>query len=584
MLGAEVTDDGIAFRIWAPDRTRASVVIDGKDVPLESERNGYFRAVVRSAKAGTRYRYRLDGGDESYPDPASRCQPDGPHGDSVVIDPSKYAWRDREWRGPDTKGLVIYEMHMGTFTREGTWRAAAAMLPVLRDAGITMIEMMPIHEFPGRFGWGYDGVDLWAPSHLYGTPDDLRAFVDEAHANGLSVILDVVYNHLGPDGNYLERFTEKYFTDRYQTDWGKALNFDGDGCEGVREFFAQNAAYWIRDFHFDGLRLDATQSLFDSSPEHIIGVIARHAREASRGRRTFIVAENEPQDTVLIDRYGVDALWNDDWHHSAMVEATGKREAYYTDYAGTPQEFVSMARHGFLYQGQWYSWQKNRRGTPSGHLHPRQLVCYLQNHDQVANSATGERLDKITSPGRYRALTALLLLGPNTPMLFQGQEFASSAPFLYFADHKPELAQAVETGRRDFLKQFPSIHDTLPPHDPHTFEVCKLDHAEREKHKDAVALHRELLTLRREYDRVDGAVIGPEALVLRFPDDRLLVVNLGPELVLNIVDEPLLAAPPGTAWKILWSSEPGSSAGDSWRIPAESATLFSPAASDGPGR
>jgi len=568
-VGAELIEGGgVDFRVWAPDRKSVSALIDGSDFPLERERDGHFHGVVESARAGTRYRFRLDREMETFPDPASRFQPEGPHGPSMVIDPETYPWRDRSWRGLDPKALVIYEMHIGTFTREGTWRSAIDKLQPLAELGINLIEVMPVSEFPGRFGWGYDGVDLWAPSHLYGSPDDFRAFVDAAHAMGLGVILDVVYNHFGPDGCYLKKFAKDYFQER-KNEWGDAINF---GVAGVRELISENAGYWIEEFHLDGLRLDATQSIDDRCPEHIIAVIQRKAHEAARDRPIVVVAENEPQDVALIKSYGVDAMWNDDWHHAAMVAATGQREAYYTDYRGKPQEFVSMARHGFLYQGQWYSWQKNRRGTPSRDIAREKFVCFLQNHDQIANSATGEQIQFRTSPGRVRALTALLLLGPNTPMLFQGQEFAASAPFHYFADHKPELAQAVEKGRREFMTQFPSIAvDKLPPpHDPATFERCKLDHSEREKHADVVMLHRELLRLRRPIDRVDGAILGEHALLLRFDDDRLLLVNLGPAFELDIMPEPLLAAPQDRQWEVRWSSEPLSL----WRIPGEAAVLL----------
>lgn len=558
-VGAEVVSDGVDFRVWAPDRKNVAAVIDGRDFPLEGESDGHFRGFVEAAHAGSRYRFRLDHEEETFPDPASRFQPDGPHGPSVVVDPS-YSWRDQTWRGVNPKALVIYEIHIGTFTRGGTWRSAIDQLQPLADLGINLLEIMPVNEFPGRFGWGYDGVDLWAPSHLYGTPDDFRLFVDSAHALGLGVILDVVYNHFGPDGCYLKNFAKDYFTSE-KNEWGDQINFSVDG---VREFIAENAAYWIEEFHLDGLRLDATQSIHDHSPEHIIATIQRKAREAARERPIVIVAENEPQDVVLIKSYGIDAMWNDDWHHAAMVAATGEREAYYTDYRGTADEFVAMAKSGFLYQGQWYSWQKNNRGTPSGDIPPEKFICFLQNHDQVANSATGERIQFRTSPGIVRALTALLLLGPDTPMLFQGQDFASSAPFLYFADHKAELARAVEKGRREFMTQFPSIAtDKLaPPHDPSTFERCKLDHSEREKHPDAVALHRELLRLRRPVTHVDGAVLNERALFLRFDADRLLIVNLG-----SAFD---LADVPQGQWEIQWSSEPVSL----WRIPAEAAVLL----------
>jgi maltooligosyltrehalose trehalohydrolase len=586
-IGAELTPAGADFRVWAPDHRAVSVVIDGSDYPLDSEEDGHFRGGVANARAGTRYRLRMNDDRDTYPDPASRFQPDGPHGDSMVVDPAAYQWWDAKWRGMDRRSLVIYEMHIGTFTLEGTWRAAIEHFGALREIGINLLEVMPIHEFPGRFGWGYDGVDLWAPEHVYGEPDDFRAFVDAAHAHGLGVILDVVYNHLGPDGCYLSKFSSTYFTKSYMTDWGDAINFDGDGAGGVRELFAENAAYWIDEFHLDGLRLDATQSINDASDEHILALIVRRAHEAAGERPIFIVGENEPQDVRLIDRYGLDALWNDDWHHSATVAATGKREAYFTDYFGRPQEFVSMAQFGFLYQGQYYSWQKGPRGTPSAHLSPEKFVCFLQNHDQLANSATGQRLPYVTDPGIVRALTALLLLGPNTPMLFQGQEFGSSAPFLYFADHKPELAEAVAKGRREFLAQFPSIGalERQPPRPDaiETFERCKLDHHERQSHTEIVALHRDLLLLRKEMTGIArGAVLGDEAFLVR-RDHHLLIINLGDELRLDVVPEPLLAAHLEGLWELTWSSDsrdyggPGTrpvETNGAWLLPARAAVVM----------
>jgi len=574
-VGAELTPAGTDFRVWAPAHSAVSVVIDGSDHPLDREADGHFRGVVATARAGTRYRFRLDGDEATYPDPASRFQPDGPHGDSAVVDPESYRWKNDGWRF-NKRSLVIYEMHIGTFTKTGTWRSAIEQLAPLREIGINLLEVMPVHEFPGRFGWGYDGVDLWAPAHIYGSPDDFRAFVDAAHAHGLGVILDVVYNHLGPDGCYLRQFTPAYFTKKYENDWGDSINFDGDDSGGVREFFAENAAYWIDEFHLDGLRLDATQSINDASEEHVLALIVRRARAAANGREIFIVAENEPQEVKLIDDYGLDALWNDDWHHAALVAATGQREAYYTDYRGTPQELVSMAQSGFLYQGQYYSWQKAPRGTPSLHLHPASLVCLLQNHDQLANSARGERLQFLTSLGVYRALTALLLLGPNTPMLFQGQEFGSSSPFLYFADHKPELAEAVAKGRRGFLEQFPSLagQQFARPDDIATFEQCKLDHGDRDP--EVVAMIRDLLQLRREMTgTVRGAVLGAKAFVLRY-DERLLLINLGEELRLDVVDEPLLAPPEERTWELRWSSgdQEAIEFDRSWRVPATTAILL----------
>jgi maltooligosyltrehalose trehalohydrolase len=606
-IGAEPHGDESHFRVWAPDARSVDVVGDADAVTLlKPEGDGYFSGIA-PVRVGDRYRYRLDGG-TAYPDPASRRQPDGPHGASEVVDPGAFPWSDAAWRGLQPAGQVIYEMHVGTFTQEGTWNAAARELPELARLGVTVIEMMPVADFPGRFGWGYDGVALFAPTRLYGTPDDLRRFVDRAHAVGIGVILDVVYNHLGPDGNYLAAFAKEYFTERYANEWGQAINFDGAHADPVREFFTANAGYWIDEFHMDGLRLDATQQMFDASPRHVLADIVHRARAAAAGRGVLLVAENEPQEARIVrvperGGFGFDALWNDDFHHTARVALSGRAEAYYMDYGGRPQELVSAVKHGFLYQGQHYAWQHKRRGTPARDVRPAAFVAYLQNHDQVANSARGARLQTTTSPGRWRALTALLLLGPATPMLFQGQEFGASSPFLYFADHRAELAALVRKGRGEFLAQFPSIAAPAvraglsDPADVATFEQSKLDHGERTRHAEIYALHRDLLTLRRE-DRVfraqgahgvDGAVLGPEAFVVRFfgrtGDDRLLVVNLGADLPLQRLPEPLLAPPESARWELAWSSDDprygacGSAPFDPdgpWRLPAHAALVLRP--------
>jgi len=598
--------DTASVRVWAPACRRVEFAIDGgTSHALERDADGFFAGIVPGVVPGTRYWYRLDG-ERLRPDPVSRYQPDGPHGPSAIVDGSTFSWTDAAWAGIDPLGQVLYELHVGTFTPAGTWRAAADQLDALADLGVTVIEMMPVADFAGRFGWGYDGVNLYAPTRLYGTPDDLRAFVDRAHAAGLGVILDVVYNHLGPDGNYLAEFSADYFTDRYTNDWGRAINFEGPPA--ARAFFVENAGYWIDEFHFDGLRLDATQDIKDASSPHVIAEIAERARAAGNTRRIYLIAENEPQETDLVRSrseggHGLDALWNDDFHHSASVALTGRREAYYTDYKGAAQEFVSCAKYGYLYQGQWYRWQDKPRGSPGLDLPPHAFVWYLENHDQVANSAFGLRLHAISSPARHRALTALTLLGPATPLLFQGQEFGSSAPFLFFADHRDELRESIRRGRREFLAQFPSLSDpevaaVLPsPVDEATFEKCKLNLLERETHAHAYAFHRDLLRLRRadavipRARRVDGAILAPEAFVLRYfgeAEDRLLIVNLGCDLDLTPLPEPLLAPPRGGRWAPIWSSEsirygqPGTppiTTTEEWHIPGGAAMLLGPAAS-----
>ena len=612
-VGAEVQPaGGVHFRVWAPAARRVELVHESatgsRIVALVPETDGYHAALVQEAEPGTRYRFRLDGGDRLYPDPASRFQPDGPHECSQVIDPADFAWTDADWRGKPLAGSVLYEMHIGTFTREGTWRAAMDALPRLAGLGIDVLEVMPVAEFCGLYGWGYDGVDLFAPTRLYGGPDDMRAFVDRAHALGLAVILDVVYNHLGPDGAYLKPFAREYFSDRYHNEWGEPLNFDGPRREGVRELFVANAGYWIDEFHLDGLRLDATQQVFDASPTHVLADITRRVREAAPGRTTLVIAENEPQHVQLVapesnGGHGMDGLWNDDFHHSATVASTGHNEAYYTDYLGSAQELLSAARHGYLYQGQRYKWQSKRRGTSTRGVPPAAFVNYVQNHDQVANSGQGLRLHALTSPGRLRAITAFLMLAPGTPMLFQGQEWAASAPFLFFADHKDELARAVRKGRAGFVSQFPSVASPAArerlddPCSIETFRRCKLDVAEcdRPGHAEVLALHRDLIRLRREpafrlerRDAVDGAALGAEAFVLRFfheGGERLLLVNLGRDLHLHPAPEPLLAPPAGMRWRVHWSSEDPRYGGggtaepetdDGWRIPGHAAVVLSP--------
>ncbi len=605
-IGAELLHaDEAHFRVWAPEATKVEVVVEGAATELGFEDAGYFSGSA-PARAGMRYKFRINGTDQ-YPDPASRFQPEGPHGPSQLVDPAAFSWTDRNWEGVAAEDAILYEMHIGTFTPEGTWQAAAEQLDELASLGVTLLEIMPVADFPGRFGWGYDGVNLFAPTRLYGSPDDFRAFVDRAHEVRLGVILDVVYNHFGPDGNYLKSFAKDYFTDRYKNEWGEAINFDGPNSEPVREFVIANAGYWIDEYHLDGLRLDATQQIFDKSEDNIVRALGRRVREAARGRATYIVAENEPQHSKLVRPEsaggdGLDSLWNDDFHHSATVALTGKNPAYYTDYQGTPQELLSAMKWGYLFQGQRYAWQKKPRGMPSLDLAPANFVTFLQNHDQVANSGRGLPIGALTSPGRLRALTGFMLLGPAAPMLFQGQEFGSSRPFFFFADHNPELAKLVKAGRGEFLAQFPDLAleamqaQLLDPADPQTFAKSRLDFSERERHADIYALHRDLLSLRRS-DPVfrrpqprgfDGAVLSDQAFVLRYfseAGDRLIVVNLGRDLNLASIADPLMAPPAGKRWKLLWSSDDfryggcGTPAPDheaGWFIPGECTIALAP--------
>ena len=643
-IGAELIDENQThFRVWAPKAKEIDVVLQdaseakSKLFPLTAEPGGYFSGAA-DASSGTRYRFRVDRAANLYPDPASRFQPDGPHGSSCVVDSTRFQWADANWPGLKLNGQIFYEMHIGTFTKEGTWRAAAEQLPELARIGITVIEMMPVVEFPGRFGWGYDGVDLFAPSHLYGTPDDLRAFVDRSHSLGLGVILDIVYNHFGPDGNYLGVYSDDYLRRGKGHEWGDVINFDGPNSDAVREFFITNGCYWIEEFHFDGFRFDATHAIQDQSKEYIIAAVGRAARNAAGSRSITLIVENDLQEAKMVRPHrsefrlqaevgeaevllpsrvnaelqtsrpeagdGLDAMWNDDFHHSAIVALTGQNVGYFSDYSGKPQEFISAAKYGFLYQGQALSWRKGLRGTPTFGLPAEAFVCFIENHDQIANTGPGDRPRFRTSPGRYRAITALLLLGPWTPLLFQGQEFGASSPFLFFADvGDAAVRDATRKGRAELLAPFLSLTEKetlrkLPaPDTPEAFSRCQLDFSEREKNRDLYNLHIDLLKLRREDSRfrlqgsggIDGAVVGSASLVLRYfseaKDDRLLLVNLGERQILHPASEPLLAPPCNCKWEMLWTSDSKRYGGadtvatanpEQWFLPTESVVTLRP--------
>jgi maltooligosyltrehalose trehalohydrolase len=574
-VGAEPGLGGTHLRVWAPGHEDVHVVTpEGLSMPLEAQPGGFRAALVPDLGDGSLYGLRLGREEAVRPDPASRFQPGGPEGWSRVVDPARFAWTDAGWPGLRLPGQVLYEMHVGTLTPEGTWEAASAELPRLRDLGITAVEVMPVAEWAGRFGWGYDGVLPFAPFHHYGEPDDMRRFVDRAHALGLGVILDVVYNHLGGEGSHIPAVAPTFLSKTHVTDWGAEPDFES---EGVRAFVLANAGYWIEEFHLDGFRVDATQNVTDASPEHILAAVTRTAREAAGDRSILVIGENEPQDARLLrppeaGGHGMDAVWADDAHHSAFVALTGRRDAYQTDYRGNPQELLSAFRRGWLFQGQRYSWRPAGRGTPALDIPSRRFVAYLENHDQVANTGPGLRLHRRTSPGRMRAVTALLLLSPTTPMLFQGQEWGSDAPWTYFLDAGEALREEVREGRRESMGQFrslasPEMRGRLPdPCDEATFLACKLRPPANPREHEALALHRDLLRLRREDPAVrlqaeggiEGAVIGPEAFLLRLfseEGDRLLLVNLGPDLRLPSLAEPLLAPPAEGPWAVLWSSE-----------------------------
>ncbi len=606
-IGAELVDGGAHFRVWAPALSSVTLVVEtptAREIRLRREPDGHHSVLVDRLGAGALYRFRLGTEPRLHADPASRRQPEGPFGPSQLVDPKAFAWTDSPWRGITAPHCqVIYELHVGTFTPEGTWAAAAEALPYLRDIGITTVELMPANDFSGARGWGYDGVNLFAPYHGYGTPDDMRAFIDRAHALGLAAILDVVYNHFGPAGNSYFAFAPE-LKSQARNEWGDTLDFTQPGA---RELFVTNARFWIDEYHLDGLRIDATQAIADPSDRHILADITEGCRASAGSRQIFIVGENEPQDTRMLALVedggcGLDALWNDDFHHAARVAATGCTEGYFHDYTGTPQELVSALERGFLYQGQLYAWQRNTRGTPTRELSPARFVHFLENHDQVANLGFGDRLRDLCDPATHRALTAVLLLGPQIPMLFQGQETGTTKPFRFFVDHDPALNRLVREGRAEFLSQFarlasPEIRAALPdPSAPETFAACVLDPAERSPGNPFVRLHQDLLRIRREHacftdqrpGALRGAVLDDAAFCIRWwhaDGDRLLIVNLGKTLRRAVLPEPLLAPPPAMGWAVLWSSEelryggrgtPEPFTRKRLAIPAHAAVLFAP--------
>jgi len=626
--GAEVTPDGVSFRIYAPEHSRVELVLVSRNqaIPMQEEANGFWSLLAPDVKERERYCYRLDGEPANLPDPCARYLPEGPHGPAEVVDPSTFVWSDSQWRGIPTADQVIYELHVGTFSPDGDWAGLEAKLPWLADLGITTLEIMPVAEFDGRFGWGYDGVAWFAPTHLYGTPDAFRRVVDRAHQLRLAVILDVVYNHFGISGDYASKFARSYASSR-KTEWGTGLDYDGPQAQAIRSLVVDNASYWIEEFHLDGLRLDATQAITDTSSDHIISALSRAAKLAAKGRQIFLVGENEPQDARLVRLdsepgigSGLDALWNDDFHHSSRVALTGRRQAYLSDYLGQATEWITMAKTGFLYQGQWSRWQEKPRGHATGVLPPTSFVCFLENHDQVANSLSSKRLWQQSSPAQHRAMTALLLLGPWLPLLFQGQEWNSTAPFCFFADHNEQLAPLVKKGRAEFLSQFPgcAAHPELirDPSSRDTLEISRLrwHEVEQPEHASALELYRDLLRLRRTdptlsrcragMGRLDVATLSPSCgLVRHFAEpqgelpqhgDRIVLVNLGASVDLDRVTEPLLAPPAGHShWRTLWTSEEPRygghgceepSAPGRWRIPGCATVLLAPKRAALPGR
>jgi maltooligosyltrehalose trehalohydrolase len=540
-MGASVVPGGVFFRVWAPAAKQVEVVVQepAVELPMDREADGTWALRLEGGQAGTRYKYRIDSGGE-YPDPYSRYQPEGVHGRSEVVDPRHFAWHDADWPGLDPHELVIYECHTGTFTPEGTFEAAIQKLPYVRDLGVTALELMPVAEFSGRRNWGYDGVDWFAPSRSYGGPAGLQRLIDTAHQHGVGVLLDVVYNHFGPEGNYLRQFSPDYFTDRYETPWGAAINYDGPGSEWARKLAIDNACYWLREYHVDGLRLDATFAIFDSSAKDVLRELAEAIR--SQSAKAILIAETHENDVGYLrgfaqGGYGFDAVWADDFHHTLRRRLAGDRQGYYADYAGTTAEIARTLNQGFLYEGQRSSHLGRGRGTPARDCPARQFVYCVQNHDQVGNRAFGDRLNHDIPPDLYRLASAVLLLAPYTPLLFMGQEFAASSPFQYFTDHSPDLGKLVTEGRRREFQSFASFVEIPDPQAEQTFVASKLRWEEAED-SPIRRLYRECLRLRREdkvlrlHDRfrMSATAVGEDVLSVSYdggPDRRLLVANFG---------------------------------------------------------
>jgi maltooligosyltrehalose trehalohydrolase len=514
-FGAELSRDGVRFALWAPTTRSVALVHGGREHGMPDLGQGWRRLVVPDASAGDRYRFRIDGG-LLVPDPASRFQPEDAHGPSEVVDPRAFEWTDASWRGRSWAEAVVMEVHVGTATPEGTFAALERKLEHYAELGVTAIELMPLADCPGRRNWGYDGVLLFAPDGAYGRPDDLKRLVDRAHALGLMMLLDVVYNHFGPSGNYLHAYAKSFFTERHPTPWGAGVNVDGPDAGPVRDFFVENALYWLDEYHFDGLRFDAVHAIADDGPKHLVVELAERCRAAFPDREIHLLLENEANAARWLARDGDGrpalhtAQWNDDLHNAWHALLTGEREGYYEDYDRPAEQLARALAEGFAFQGDPSRHKGGEpRGEPSGHLPPWAFVGFLQNHDQVGNRAFGERLSRLVPPERLRLARALFLLTPQIPMLFMGEEWAASTPFLYFVDFaaEPELESAVRDGRRREFAEFRAFADPaaaarIPdPTDEATFLASKLDWAEAERspHREARVETCDLIRLRREH-------------------------------------------------------------------------------------
>jgi maltooligosyltrehalose trehalohydrolase len=587
-FGAEITGNGVRFALWAPTARNVALVLDGVEHAMTDDGGGWRRLVVPQGRAGSRYQYRIDG-DLLVPDPASRFQPDDVSGASAVVDPTAYDWSDAAWRGRPWEEAVLYEVHVGTATSDGTHAALAGKLEDLRDLGVTALELLPLSDFPGRRNWGYDGVLPFAPDSSYGTPDDLKALIDRAHALGLMVFIDVVYNHFGPAGNYLHAYARSFFTERHQTPWGAGINFDSVESRPVRDFFIHNALYWLQEFHVDGLRFDAVHAIADDSEHHILAEIAEHARAALPGREIHLVLENDANQARFLRRDPdgrpqlYTAQWNDDLHHCWHTLLTGERDGYYVDYADDPVHRLGRClAEGFAYQGEPSAHRNGEpRGEPSAHLPPSAFVSFLQNHDQIGNRALGERISHLAAPERLALARAGVLLAPHVPMLYMGEEWDASNPFLYFVDFSEDeaLSEAVREGRRrEFanFKSFAEQHGETQIPDPTHEDTVKLsaldwDEASRPPHADARAEVRRLLRLRQqEIAPLTGTVAlgaayevprpGCVAVTWRFAGGTL-------RFVANVGDEETALDMAGRG-RAIWASPGVDHSGPQLRLPA----------------
>ena len=507
-FGSRVESSGVQFRLWAPRLEQVQIAIleaQPRVLPMQAEDDGEFSVFANGLRAGADYVFQT-GESRRFPDPVSRWQPAGVHGPSRVVDAAAFRWSDGDWRGIPLEDYVIYELHTGTFTPEGTFEAIVPRLPYLRDLGITAVEIMPVAEFPGRCNWGYDGVGLYAPQSTYGGPSGLKSLVDSCHRDGIAVVLDVVYNHLGPEGNYLSEFAP-FFTAAYRTPWGDAINYDGPASDGVRRFVVDNALYWLTEYHVDALRLDAIHGIFDFGARHILQEMAEafHAQAESLGRAAFLIAESDLNDPRVIrppalGGYGMNAQWLDDFHHSLLTALAPDTRGYLADFDGLPSLAKALSS-GFVYEGQRSAYRGRRHGAPSGDRPGRQFVAFTLNHDQVGNAHQGIRPSQSLSPGQQKLAAAVLFFAPYIPLLFMGQEYAETAPFYYFTDHgDAKLIEAVREGRRREVAEFLAGREFADPQDRVTFERSKLDWSlpRRPPHCGHLAWYRDWIAVRKQ--------------------------------------------------------------------------------------